>query len=208
MQTGVYRIVNLVNGKSYVGSTARSFARRFTEHKHFLKSGKHQTITLQRAWNKYGEDFFIFQIIETCEPELCLKSEQFWMDFLNPEYNICRVAYSSLGTKSSPETRAKISKALKKHCESPEARARLKSISKLANISPEIKAKFGKWNLGKKRTDATKEKLRQAKLGKRLSEEHKLKLSQAALGYKHTPEARARMSEAAKLREAKKKAAS
>ena len=41
MATGVYQIRNLVNGKTYIGSTSRNFNIRNTEHFSLLRNGKH-----------------------------------------------------------------------------------------------------------------------------------------------------------------------
>ncbi len=56
----IYYIINTVNGKRYVGETIQYEIRQKT-HLRLLKQGKHHSEKLQRAWNKYGEDAFIFQ---------------------------------------------------------------------------------------------------------------------------------------------------
>ena len=43
---------------------------------------------LQRAYNKYGKDAFSFEIIEICTFDSLLLREQFYLDTLNPEFNI------------------------------------------------------------------------------------------------------------------------
>ena len=60
----IYRITNMSNGNYYIGS-AESFARREWQHKYDLKKGTHKNPRLQAAWNKYGEEMFVFEIIET-----------------------------------------------------------------------------------------------------------------------------------------------
>jgi group I intron endonuclease len=59
----IYRITNMVNNKYYIGS-AESFARREWQHKYNLKRGDHKNPHLQAAWNKYGGDAFVFEILE------------------------------------------------------------------------------------------------------------------------------------------------
>ena len=83
---GIYRIRNLKNDKSYYGS-AKNIKRRWSRHKSQLKYGRHENLILQRAWNKYGENSFIFEIVEICEESLLLITEQKYLN-LNPEYNI------------------------------------------------------------------------------------------------------------------------
>lgn len=60
----IYRITNMENGHYYVGS-AESFARREWSHKYELRKGTHKNPRLQAAWNKYGEEMFVFEVLET-----------------------------------------------------------------------------------------------------------------------------------------------
>jgi group I intron endonuclease len=59
----IYRITNMVNGNYYIGS-AESFERRKWQHLYDLKRGVHKNPRLQAAWNKYGGDMFVFEILE------------------------------------------------------------------------------------------------------------------------------------------------
>ena len=106
--SGIYKITNNANGKIYVGS-AVNFKIRKSNHFYRLKKGNHCNIKLQSAYNKYGKSFFSFEILATCPVEYLIKLEQFFIDSLNPFYNIARVANSSLGRVHSEETRQKMS---------------------------------------------------------------------------------------------------
>ena len=90
---GVYKIINLVNGKIYVGSS-KDIKNRWTQHIKALNEGTHGNIHLQNAWNKYHEENFKFKIIEECSPEIQFEREQFYLNELNPfdhnGYNIVR----------------------------------------------------------------------------------------------------------------------
>lgn len=105
-QSGIYRIVNKVNGKGYVGS-ASSFYKRWKLHRHDLLKGKHHSFRLQHSWNKYGEDKFIFEVLEIVENptrELLLAREQYWINYYNSSnpkngYNICPIAGSCFGAE-------------------------------------------------------------------------------------------------------------
>lgn len=107
--SGVYEILNLLNNHRYIGSSV-NIEKRFKEHKYSLWNNNHRSIYLQRAWNKYGEDKFKFNILETCEPikDTILFLEQKYL-YLNPEYNICPIAGSSLGVKRSEEYKLNMS---------------------------------------------------------------------------------------------------
>lgn len=61
--TGIYKILNKVNGKFYVGSST-NITKRWWTHKTELKSGKHCNIHLQSSWNLHGENSFEFSIVE------------------------------------------------------------------------------------------------------------------------------------------------
>lgn len=111
--SAIYKIENIVNKKIYIGS-AVSVKRRFNDHKNHLNENRHHNSYLQRSWNKYGEENFKFEIIEKIENKnLLIGREQYWMNVLEPEYNICKFAGSSLGIKRTDEEKERISKTLK-----------------------------------------------------------------------------------------------
>lgn len=83
---GIYEIRNVINNKYYIGSS-KNIKKRWWRHKNDLKNNNHNNIHLQRAWNKYGKNNFIFKVIEECKIEDLLSLEQKYLD-LKPEYNI------------------------------------------------------------------------------------------------------------------------
>jgi group I intron endonuclease len=64
MNIGIYTIKNKVNGKVYVG---QSISLRKRKHDHFraLRTNTHYNTHLQSSWNKYGEDNFTFEVVES-----------------------------------------------------------------------------------------------------------------------------------------------
>ena len=60
---GVYRIRNKIDDMRYVGS-AQDFDERWGIHRKELQKGNHYNKYLQRAWNKYGGENFVFEIEE------------------------------------------------------------------------------------------------------------------------------------------------
>jgi group I intron endonuclease len=124
---GIYRIKNIINNKCYYGS-AKNIKRRWVLHKSALKHNRHENIYLQRAWNKYGEEKFIFEIIEECEIDKLLIVEQKYLN-INPEYNIGKQANGGDNLTNHPNKTAIINKIkfkINKNIEnmSPEERKR------------------------------------------------------------------------------------
>lgn len=104
-KSGVYRWTNLNTGFTYVGSSV-NLAKRFTSYYNYSFLAKNNMI-ISKAILKYGYSNFRLEILEYCAPEECIKREQFYIDTLKPEYNILKLAGSSLGHKHTEETLAK-----------------------------------------------------------------------------------------------------
>lgn len=77
--SGLYKIVNKVNGKFYIGSST-NMPRRFDRHLNDLRKNKHDNNHLQNAWNKYGETNFSFEIYKKCDINLLIEEEQKELD--------------------------------------------------------------------------------------------------------------------------------
>jgi group I intron endonuclease len=123
-RTGVYRIINTITKDFYIGSASRTspnksksyrgFYVRINRHKMDLRANRHYNQKLQRAWNKYGEENFNFEILMICSPEECIKNEQYYLDLLSPTYNIKKTAESNLGIKLSEEHKKNLGISIKK----------------------------------------------------------------------------------------------
>ena len=128
---GIYRIVNNVNGKCYVGS-AVNLNNRWRTHKGPLRKNKHGNSYFQNAWNKYGEENFIFEILEyVFDKKDLIKTEQYyidWLDSANREfgYNICKVAGSTLGKKHTEKTKKILSEMASKRKASEETKEKIR----------------------------------------------------------------------------------
>ena len=93
----------------YIGQSSNLYFR-FTRYysKAYLENRKN--LIISRAINKYGYSNFSLEILEYCEIPLLFEREQYYLDILNPAYNILKIAGSSQGFKYSPETIAKLKK--------------------------------------------------------------------------------------------------
>lgn len=106
--SGIYEIVCLLNGRSYIGS-AVNIDKRWTEHMRQLETGKHHSKFLQRAFIKHGAASFAFRVLLYCSKENLLEYEQRAIDGYKPDYNSVQKAGSQLGFKHSDESRRKMS---------------------------------------------------------------------------------------------------
>ena len=77
---GIYKITS-PSGKVYIGQSVY-IQKRFTEYRS-LRNCRDQVI-LYKSLTKYGSDRHLFETIEECVPEECLKREQYYLDLLKP----------------------------------------------------------------------------------------------------------------------------
>lgn len=182
----IYKIINLTNGKFYVGSTIKP-KDRFRTHRRKLRKGTHHCVHLQNAWNQCGEDNFVFRVVEVVDaPSELHVFEQRWLDEHHgtPQcYNHAKYTDSSNRGVVRPEShRRRLSKALLRHYE--------------ANPHPMVGFKHSEESIALMRqnragipvSEEKKEKLRQANLGKRASAETRAKLSAMRKGRPKSPE--------------------
>lgn len=186
-KSGIYKILNKVNGKFYIGS-AVDFTRRFNRHKRLLNSNEHPNGHLQAAWLKYWNVSFEFVILEECDKENLICHEQHYLDLTecwNREvgYNICKIADNRTGVFHSKETKALMSK-------------NRKGLTK----SPEWQAKITAAITGKKRNPSIGKAQSQRLKGRKDTEEASLNKSKGQIGRKHSDESKRKRSEALKGR--------
>jgi group I intron endonuclease len=101
----VYRWINKLNGKEYLGST--SSAKRRLNTYYDLKTLGEVNMPIYNAILKHGHENFIFEIIEYCLSEDTIKREQYYLDNFDFEYNVLANANSLAGYKHTAETLAK-----------------------------------------------------------------------------------------------------
>lgn len=106
---GIYMILNTANNKKYIGSSS-NIGIRLWKHRSLLRHNKHFNAHLQASWNKYGEDNFQYSILESCSQEEQFIREQFYINLLSPEYNICK---DVIEIKIAEESKRKMSESRK-----------------------------------------------------------------------------------------------
>lgn len=174
--SGIYKITCTVNGKIYIGSSVNIY-RRWRDHKNELRRGVHSNSHLQRAWNKYEESTFIFEVLEVCNPKTLIAREQLYLQELNPYddrgFNIAFDAKAPMrGRKQTPEHIAKVAAANRGRKHSPEFCEMSSMANKGKPKSLEHRAKIAEANKRRKITPETRLKLSKAGKGKPHSLEH------------------------------------
>lgn len=117
MKCGIYKIVNKINNKIYIGQS-EDIDRRWKQHM-YGKGNKH----LRSSFLKYGLLNFEFSILEECENDktLLTSKEQYWIDHFesyipSKGYNKNKSAKPNLTKKRNPDFGSKISKIKKQYC--------------------------------------------------------------------------------------------
>lgn len=105
----IYCIRNTVNNKRYIGSSIRVLTRKRV-HFQKLRDNKHPNKKLQRSYNKYGSDKFIFEILEefnTYNKKDQFVKEQYYIDLFKSfkkGFNCTsNAAWNGFQAKLSPE---------------------------------------------------------------------------------------------------------
>lgn len=170
---GVYRITNIKNGKIYIGS-CKCFQVRANQHASSLRNQKHQNKHLQASWNKWGEDSFLFEVLEVVEGDKLLRTtleekllqEQIILGNWDKCFNFQRKPKSnerSCFSKNPEKTRKKLSKAIKAAISNPEERNRrsitAKKMWKNSEYRRMMSKKISNAKKGKKRSEAFRKKM-------------------------------------------------
>jgi group I intron endonuclease len=212
-KAGVYLWTHKESGKKYVGSSVHLTNRlsKYYSKKHLEKNKSY----INNAILLHGYSSFSLSILENINitnfsknkaRNIILEREQYYIDSLLPEYNILKIAGSSLGALHTEQTKTKISEALKgenhpffgkTHTEetlakmsgennhfhgkshTPEAKAKM-SVAKTGENHP-MYGRTGEDSprFGKIHSAESLKRMSEAKLGILKTEEHKAKISKS-----------------------------
>lgn len=113
-KSGIYKWENKISGEYYIGS-AIDLSKRMSEYyrESYITHPSRGKSIICYALVKYGYDNFSFSILEYCSKTELISREQYYLDLLNPPYNILKYAYSSEGYKHTLEAIQKMSLAKK-----------------------------------------------------------------------------------------------
>lgn len=185
---GIYKIENTINNMLYIGQSV-DIQKRWIEHRYELNKGIHINKHLQRAWNKYGQDAFVFSILELCDEEDLnnLETEYIASYKSNNEeygYNLTIGGDGVRGWVPTDEWRQKLKIA--NAGENNPMFGRSHTVETKKKISEaktgDKNAMYGKRgelspNYGRKHTDEFRKRQSEIQKGKRMSEEARIKQS-------------------------------
>ena len=198
-KAGIYQWTHKESGKTYIGS-AVNISNRLKDYYSKNHLERNKTMYINNALLQHGYDAFSLTILEYVDistlsieeaRKLIILREQFFLDYLSPEYNILKVAGSSLDFIHSEKTKTKISEALtgENHPRgmlgksySAETKAKISKTLISIEITGENHPMFGKTGknhplFGKAHSAETIAKMSETHLGKKLSKETKTKIS-------------------------------
>lgn len=191
--SGIYMILNLLNGKRYIGSAVNLEGRR-KDHFRGLRNNKGENSHLQSAYSKYGGNAFGWEVLEYVEDlETLIPWENIYLGMYWPTellYNQCPVARGALGLKWTEEQRRRKSETMLKLWAGENYR-QMQHESRMGNQNRK----------GKLSSDETKRKQHKAMLKR--WKDHEYRQNQLntnpmlQLGYEHTEESKRKSSEAA-----------
>nr|QEN73924.1 hypothetical protein [Lentinula edodes]WGO76468.1 GIY-YIG endonuclease [Lentinula edodes] len=113
-KTGVYCLINLINGNIYIGSSV-NLAVRMSNYLNttFLKNRKNNNMPIIQALLKYGQENFSVLIVEYVNIENLSVRETYYITHLLPYYNVLKQGYSSIGYKHTEATKQMLSELAK-----------------------------------------------------------------------------------------------
>lgn len=175
---GIYFIINLSNGKIYVGQSL-NLKSRIQSHFSSLRRYKHPNVHLQGAFDIYGEENFYPYFAERCPINDLTKRERYWMEYFGSDrcYNLAPAGNTPIGRKHTEETKKKLSLIKTGKKRPPSVGIAVAKANSLRKISDETRKKLAIATKNRITSEETRKKLSEANKGKKLSDEQRKKIS-------------------------------
>lgn len=189
---GVYKITNNINNKVYIGQSI-NIKNRWKDHINALNREDSSCTLLQRAWKKYKQENFSFEILELCSESELDDVEIKYIEFYDAIRNGYNIELGGNKNKHlSDETKKKIGNSNRGRHHSEKTRQKM-SESRVGenngmygrHHSEESKKKMSdaaKNRPGHRPSDDGLKRIRLANLGKEVSEETRRKIGEANKG--------------------------
>lgn len=203
MPVAIYKIVNALNGKMYIGQSVNPAYRA---KKHFWKNNR--CVKLGNAIQKHGKENFVFTVLFWCENKSdASEAEQLLIelgDTRQKGYNITPGGYGTgagqdnpfFGKKHSQETRIKLSKASLGRTASAETKEKMATASRnrvmLESTKEKLRARPKSLLCSERTAEANKNRI--------WSAEAKAKIAAYTTGRKMSDEAKAKIAAANRSR--------
>ena len=106
-KTGINMWTHKASGKKYIGSSLNISQRlvKYFSKSCLLRETERNKSAIYRAILKYGLSGFSFEIIEQCGPSILIERKQYYIDLIDPEYNILKFAANRQGFIHSEATK-------------------------------------------------------------------------------------------------------
>lgn len=210
MESGIYKIS--CNDKYYIGSS-KDINKRWKRHINDLKSNRHVNIHLQRAFDKYGIENFLFEIVEICDISLLFIKEQNYLDLNKNGFNIGKSASGGDNLSNNPnrdDIIKRIKETINNNISNMSDKEKSEKWGKIGNLNPNYDNKWSelmKENSSKYQKNNSDNHFKKRKnttnlefYGEKIANEISLKLSKLAserigdknnfFGKKHTEESK------------------
>lgn len=83
----IYKIINQINQKVYIGQTKISIEIRFKQHLNDAKRKKNVNRRISKAIKEYGKENFQIELLEECPNNLLNEREKYWIKKYNSFYD-------------------------------------------------------------------------------------------------------------------------
>ena len=168
----IYKVINTINRKVYIGATIQPLEQRKKEHLSRAKQGS--KFTFHVAIRKYGFDNFVWEVLEHCNSVVEMNKREIYYISLYGTYN--KKGYNM--TKGGDGRRGPLSEKAKE-----KLRGNKNFLGKTHTL--EVRKRLSEVNKGNKHalgrvvSEETKRKISNSEKGKIVSQESKLKMSKS-----------------------------
>lgn len=181
----IYKAINLINGKCYIGKTTNKLYNRIAQHKHSAIKRKDNSY-FYNAIRKYNYDNFKWEVIFECDDKLVLNVMETMKIIVNHShvsegkgYNLTWGGDGTSGYKHTEEQNRKNSERNKGHVVPDEVREKISNSMKGITRTKEHQEKWNKSRIGHVVLDETRKKISDSMKGKIVSDETRRKMSES-----------------------------